>query len=85
MVATQCIEAGVDLDFDAMYRALAPLEAIIQAAGRCNRNGRLPNGGQLTVFIPDEVGNLYPGGEYERAANVVKDLWSKTRRGLDPG
>lgn len=83
VVATQCIEAGVDLDFDAMYRALAPLEAIIQAAGRCNRNGRLPNGGQLTVFIPDEVGTLYPGGEYERAANVVKDLWSKTRRGLD--
>lgn len=83
VVATQCIEAGVDLDFDAMYRALAPLEAIIQAAGRCNRNGRLPNGGQLTVFIPDEVGNLYPGREYERAANVVKDLWSKTRRGLD--
>lgn len=83
VVATQCIEAGVDLDFDAMYRALAPLEAIIQAAGRCNRNGRLPNGGQLTVFIPDEVGNLYPGGEYERAANVVKDLWYKTRRGLD--
>lgn len=83
VVATQCIEAGVDLDFDAMYRALAPLEAIIQAAGRCNRNGRLPNGGQLTIFIPDEVGNLYPGGEYERAANVVKDLWSKTRRGLD--
>ena len=37
----------------------------------------------MTVFIPDEVGNLYPGGEYERAANVVKDLWSKTRRGLD--
>ena len=29
------------------------------------------------------MGNLYPGGEYERAANVVKDLWSKTRRGLD--
>lgn len=83
VVATQCIEAGVDLDFDAMYRALAPLEAIIQAAGRCNRNGRLPNGGQLTVFIPDEMGKLYPGGEYERAANVVKDLWSKTRRGLD--
>lgn len=83
VVATQCIEAGVDLDFDAMYRALAPLEAIIQAAGRCNRNGRLPNGGQLTVFIPDEMGKLYPGGEYERAANVVKDLWSKTRRGLE--
>ena len=83
VVATQCIEAGVDLDFDAMYRALAPLEAIIQAAGRCNRNGRLPDGGQLTVFIPDEMGNLYPGGEYERAAGIVKVLWNRTRLGLD--
>lgn len=83
VVATQCIEAGVDLDFDAMYRALAPLEAIIQAAGRCNRNGRLPQGGTLTVFLPEEAGPLYPGGEYERAAGVVKALWGRTRRGLD--
>ena len=83
VVATQCIEAGVDLDFDAMYRTLAPLEAIIQAAGRCNRNGRLPQGGTLTVFLPEEAGPLYPGGEYERAAGVVKALWGRTRRGLD--
>lgn len=83
VVATQCIEAGVDLDFDAMYRTLAPLEAIIQAAGRCNRNGRLPQGGTLTVFLPEEAGTLYPGGEYERAAGVVKALWGRTRRGLD--
>lgn len=75
VVATQCIEAGVDLDFDVMYRALAPLEAIIQAAGRCNRNGRLPGGGRVIVFEPADA--QYPGGSYERAANIVKGLWAE--------
>ena len=75
VVATQCIEAGVDLDFDVMYRALAPLEAIIQAAGRCNRNGRLPGGGRFIVFEPADT--RYPGGSYERASNIVKDLWAE--------
>lgn len=77
VVATQCIEAGVDLDFDVLYRALAPLEAIIQAAGRCNRNGRLPGGGRVVVFEPEEPGNLYPGPSYEHAAAIVKILLSR--------
>ena len=78
VVATQCIEAGVDLDFDVMYRALAPLESIIQAAGRCNRNGKLPNGGTVIVFEPAEEGNLYPGDSYSRAAGIVKNLWASS-------
>ena len=76
VVATLCIEAGVDLDFDIMLRAIAPLESVIQAAGRCNRNGRLPCGGRLTIFRPEEEGRLYPGDSYERAANVVMNLWA---------
>lgn len=76
VVATQCIEAGVDLDFDRMFRAMAPLESLIQAAGRCNRNGRLPGGGRMTVFRPQEEGRLYPGDSYERAATVVMNLWA---------
>lgn len=76
VVATQCIEAGVDLDFDVMYRALAPLEAIVQAAGRCNRNGRCADGGKLIVFEPMEAGRLYPDDSYEQGAASVKNMWS---------
>ena len=72
VIATQCIEAGVDLDFASMYRALAPLESIIQAAGRCNRNGTMPELGVVTVFVPEDTRNIYPGDFYQTAAETVK-------------
>ncbi|MBR5364659.1 MAG: CRISPR-associated helicase Cas3' [Clostridia bacterium] len=75
VVSTQCIEAGVDLDFDTLYRALAPLESIIQAAGRCNRNGRSPDGGRVTVFVPDEE-KLYPETWYAKGAETVQRMYS---------
>lgn len=77
VVSTQCIEAGVDLDFAFMYRALAPLEAIIQAAGRCNRNGTTPDKGVVTVFIPEDSHNIYPGDFYWKAAEIVKRMQSE--------
>lgn len=73
VVATQCIEAGVDLDFGRMYRALAPLEAIIQAAGRCNRNGRGPLG-QVIVFRPEDSQMPYPDPWYNNAAAIVQEM-----------
>lgn len=72
VVSTQCIEAGVDLDFDQLYRALAPLEAIIQAAGRCNRNGTAASGA-ICVFVPDED-RLYPDDHYENGATIVREM-----------
>jgi CRISPR-associated endonuclease/helicase Cas3 len=71
LVATQCIEAGVDVDFPLVLRAFGPLDAIAQAAGRCNRNGLL-DCGIVRVFLPED--ERYPPGGYQQAADVTRTL-----------
>ena len=72
VVSTQLVEAGVDLDFPVVYRALAGLDSVAQAAGRCNREGKLDELGNVHVFVPPTAA---PPGLLRQARDTCKALW----------
>ena len=80
VVSTQVVEAGVDLDFPTILRAAGPLDGIIQAAGRCNRNG-LAHEGRVLIFKPEK--ETLPPGIYRRATEATKSML-KANPELDP-
>lgn len=75
VVSTQLVEAGVDVDFPVVYRALAGLDSIAQAAGRCNREGKLERG-KVFVFVPPKPA---PPGHLRRAAETTVSLLFESR------
>ncbi|MFN2509261.1 MAG: CRISPR-associated helicase/endonuclease Cas3, partial [Chthoniobacterales bacterium] len=72
VVSTQLIEAGVNLDFPVVFRAVAGVDSIAQAAGRCNREGRLA-AGQVFVFEPEQP---IPRGHLRQTADTARTLLS---------
>jgi len=81
LVSTQVVEAGVNLSFPAVFRAIGPLDRIVQAAGRCNRHGEFPEGGRVTIFNPD-MGEM-PKGAYTTATELTKSMRKEGEMDLD--
>ncbi|GAA0307770.1 CRISPR-associated endonuclease Cas3'' [Rhodovulum strictum] len=76
LVSTSLVEAGVDVSFATVFRALAGLDSIAQAAGRCNREGRMEGPGRVVVFEAElgERGEFAPPSELRQLAEVARGV-----------
>lgn len=73
VVSTSLIEAGVDLDFETVFRQLAGLDSILQSGGRCNREGKRECG-DVYIFETDEKVSANIGLQVEIARNLINEF-----------
>lgn len=84
LISTQLIEAGVDIDFPIVYRDLCPLTSLIQSAGRCNRNKKMPLGQVYFFQLQKEKGR--PSSEIiykKEAADFLKFCKKEIQDGIE--
>lgn len=75
VISTQVVEAGVDIDADVLVRDIAPLDSIVQSAGRCNRNGERERGQVIITEIKDTSGRLRAYTIYNQTiVNITREI-----------
>ncbi|MEZ4601591.1 MAG: CRISPR-associated endonuclease Cas3'' [Syntrophotaleaceae bacterium] len=83
VISTSLVEAGVDLDFPVVYRAMAGLDSIAQAAGRCNREGKMERG-KVFVFDTEKLPSMpWLKRCMSRAAETLRTLPDADPLGLE--
>jgi CRISPR-associated endonuclease/helicase Cas3 len=74
VISTQLVEAGVDVDFPMVYRAMAGFDSVAQAAGRCNREGKLNQLGRLGKVVVFEPPRAAPPGLLRKGQDAGREV-----------
>ena len=82
VISTQLIEAGVDIDLPIVYRAMSGLDSIVQAGGRCNREGKRPVPGEVYVFSLSDGGKAV--GAIAQGQNATRFLLDNDKEHTRP-
>ncbi|MGC9140530.1 CRISPR-associated helicase Cas3' [Athalassotoga sp.] len=78
LVSTQVVEAGMDIDFDTVYRDMAPVDSIIQSCGRCNRNYTLCMGIVHLIDLKNDNGTSYSNLVYDDLlVGISKEIFNE--------